>query len=298
MIDMFLIIGEQSLLYFPLIFGAYLSISLIKVPDLSIESAYVFGAITASRLLPLLDGVSPLIALPAVLVTSMLGGMVVGSVSSLLTKVARIPHLLSSILTGGLFHGFNQWFLGTALFSLSDFNNPLIIYASQSKAPELLVLLSVFVLLVFFGIFLLKTQLGYAFAMYGNNPNFFDHYGISSRYVFAVGIMMSNALAGLAGYCVAQSSGFSDINAGAGMSLFCVTCLILGKMVTKAKTNASIIVPITGILFYCVLQQVLLKVGFNLKYFTMIQSLIVLLVLIYKYHKAENKSLTVDNLGV
>ena len=103
MIDMFLIIGEQSLLYFPLIFGAYLSISLIKVPDLSIESAYVFGAITASRLLPLLDGVSPLIALPAVLVTSMLGGMVVGSVSSLLTKVARIPHLLSSILTGGAF---------------------------------------------------------------------------------------------------------------------------------------------------------------------------------------------------
>jgi putative ABC transport system permease protein len=298
MIDMLLIIGEQSLLYFPLILGAYISISLIKVPDLSIESAYVFGAITATRLLPLLDGVPSPVVLVIAIIASMIGGMVVGCVSSVLTKIARIPHLLSSILTSGLFHGINQWFLGTALFSLNGFKNPLILFASDTRGPELIVLFAVFLLLTVVGARLLRTQLGYAFAMYGNNPNLFDHYGISSRYVFVIGIMLSNALAGMAGYFVAQSSGFSDVNAGSGMALFCVTCLILGKMVRASRINASILVPIAGIILYCALQQGLLKIGFNLKYFTMIQSLIVLLVLVYKYHKAENKNLTVDNLGV
>lgn len=39
------IIFEQTLIYLPLVLGAYCSISLVKVPDLSIEAAYVFGAI-------------------------------------------------------------------------------------------------------------------------------------------------------------------------------------------------------------------------------------------------------------
>ena len=44
-----LIIIEQICLYLPLVFGAYISMSLLKLPDLSIETAYVFGAILGSQ---------------------------------------------------------------------------------------------------------------------------------------------------------------------------------------------------------------------------------------------------------
>ncbi len=54
MIAMFLVVLEQSLLHIPLVIGAYVSLSLLKVPDLSIESAYVVGAIVgAYALIPM-----------------------------------------------------------------------------------------------------------------------------------------------------------------------------------------------------------------------------------------------------
>ena len=49
MIETVLIILEQVLLHFPLILGAYISISLLKVPDLSLESAYVCDAIMGAQ---------------------------------------------------------------------------------------------------------------------------------------------------------------------------------------------------------------------------------------------------------
>jgi len=110
--------------------------------------------------------------------------------------------------------------------------------------------------------------------------------------------MLSNALAGISGYFLAQSSGFVDVNAGKGIALFCITLLILGKtFFIKSKKQRSLAIPLLGLITYCSLQQILLKVGFNLKYFTMIQSIVVIVILIQKY---KNKSIydTKDNLGV
>ena len=51
MINTLIIIIEQVFLYVPLVCGAYISIALMKVPDLSIEAAYVFGAIVGSKVI-------------------------------------------------------------------------------------------------------------------------------------------------------------------------------------------------------------------------------------------------------
>ncbi len=297
-VDGLFIILEQALLYFPLVLGAYISISLIKVPDLSIEAAYVFGAIMAVKFLPFAHEHHNLGIFILMVMASAFGGLIVGVISSSLTKIARIPHLLSSILTLGLFHGINQWVLGSSMCSLSEFESPLTFYVLFNKNPELFSLALIFLLLLLGSLLLFKTQLGYSFAMYGNNPNFFEHYGISSRYVFITGIVVSNALAGISGYFVAQSSGFIDVNAGSGIALFCVTSLILGKILSNAKKNVSVVIPVTGIVLYCLLQQILLKVGFNLKYFTMIQSLIVLFVLVNRYRTSGSKRVRIDNLGL
>src|SRR3989442_438326 len=100
---------EQTLLHLPLMLGAYISISLIKVPDLSIESAYDFGALLGSQLLIGMPAGMPMaLQIIAVIFASMVGGACVGFISSLLTQKAGLPHLLSSIITFGIFHGINQ----------------------------------------------------------------------------------------------------------------------------------------------------------------------------------------------
>ncbi|QQR49742.1 hypothetical protein IPF37_02770 [bacterium] len=292
-----LIILEQLCMYLPLIIGGYIAFSLLKVPNISIESAYVFGSILAANFMFVGQSVPFVIYLPMVFVVSFFGGMMVGLVTALLTQYCRVPHLLSSILTIGIFHGINQAVLGNAHRSLSGLRNPLVVSEQFIKNPELIMLLVVGLLLMAGLFFLLRTQLGYSFAVFGYNPRFFEHYGIATNFVVLSGIALANGLAGISGYLVAQSSGFVDTNAGFGMALFCITALILGKSLCFFVQSFSWLVPLIGAVVYCSLQQLLLKVGFNLKYFTMIQSLLVLLMVIQRYQTSRSNK-NVNDLGV
>lgn len=296
MIDTLLIIFEQTLMHLPLMLGAYMSFSLMKVPDLSIESAYVVGALCGTYTLIGTQGVPIGLQLIVVIIASLIGGMLVGLTSSVITRKAKLPHLLSSIITFGLYHGITQFF-SQAYVSLSGVANPLSALAINTQNPELPIFGILALICIIVGIYFLRTQLGYALAVYGNNPNFFGNYGISTSYVFIVGIAVANALAGLSGYLFAQSNNFVELNIGLGKALLCITALILGKTLIKSKKLISILIPIAGTFAYFTTQQLLLKVGFNLKYFTAMQALMVLIILAYTYRHKRQPDLS-DHLGV
>ncbi|HEX4068931.1 MAG TPA: hypothetical protein VHX42_02435 [Candidatus Babeliales bacterium] len=293
-IDVLLIIIEQCLMHIPLMLGAYITISLMKIPDLSIESAYVFGAIIAAQCIALTDTLPMVIQLPIVIIASLCGGAVVGLTSSMMTQYAKMPHLLSSIITFGIFYGINQLIAGSYI-SLSAYENPLI-SAGIERHPEMVTLAVLVCIVVASFSFLFTKQIGYAFALYGNNPHFLRHHGISVSYVFIVGVVLSNALAGLSGYLFAQSNGFADITMGFGKALLCITALILGKVIVRPMKPINIAMPLVGCLAYFVLQQLLLRVGFNLKYFTTIQALVTLCILVLTYRKKTKQH--IDHLGV
>lgn len=292
MVEIILIILEQALLHFPLILGTYISVSLMKLPDLSVESAYVFGALMASILLPSVQHLPLAVSLLSVICASLFGGACVGITSGLLTQKARIPHLLSSIITIGIFHGVSQLVAGVYI-SLSGYKN-LLAFDMIALHPDVPILIILFGICTVTFFYFFRTELGYCLAVFGNNPHFFNHYGISSTYVFMSGIIVANALAGLSGYLFAQSNGFTDINMGFGKLLLCITSLILGK-VFYHKT-VSILTPIIGVLSYFTLQQLLLKIGFDLRYFTMVQALVIVAILITQYKQKDH--LLSDHLGV
>jgi ABC-type uncharacterized transport system permease subunit len=107
--------------------------------------------------------------------------------------------------------------------------------------------------------------------------------------------MISNGLAGLAGFFDAQSSGFVDINMGSLKALFCITSIILGKTLVASKKHSSVWVPIVGSFSCFCITHFLLKINFNLKYFTMINALIVATILIINHHQSRSKT---NHLGV
>jgi putative tryptophan/tyrosine transport system permease protein len=293
-LDTFFIIIEQCLMHVPLLLGAYITISLMKLPDLSIESAYVSGAIIGAQCVVLTNTLPMSMQLPIVIVASLCGGAIVGITSSMLTQYAKLPHLLSSIITFGVFYGINQLIAGSYI-SLSAYQNPLISNGIE-RHPEM-VALSLITVVIGIGLYVLfKKQLGYAFALYGNNSHFLRHYSISVPYVFIAGVVLSNALAGLSGYLFAQSNGFADITMGFGKALLCITALILGKVIVRSVQPIVIAMPLVGCFAYFALQQLLLKVGFNLKYFTTVQALVTLCILVLTYRKQIKKH--IDHLGV
>jgi putative tryptophan/tyrosine transport system permease protein len=295
MLNTLLIIVEQSLLHLPLIIGAYISFSLLKVPDLSIESAYVVGAIMGIYPLTHCHAIPLGIMIIIIFGASFLGGTLVGLTSSLLTQKGNFSHLLSCIITFGLFHGINQY-ISPVYVSLANLKNPLMFFEITNQHPEIFMLFLISLIIIGGIFFLFKTQLGYSYAVYGNNPQFFKHYGISTPFIFITGIMLANGLAGVSGYLFAQSNSFMELNMGLGKTLLCITALILGKTIITLKKPFSLLVPIVGTAAYFTLQQLLLKVGFNLKFFTATQALFVVLILLYTSYK---KPQTInDSLGV
>lgn len=293
MMNTLLIIIEQTLLHLPLMIGAYVSFSLLKIPDLSIESAYVVGALTGSFVLTMFVHLPLSVMIIILLCASVIGGSLVGLTSSMLTQKANFPHLLSSIITSGFFHGINQ-FISAPYVSLSKQDNPLRVFAFITQYPELPILFIIGCVVIIGIIFLFKTQIGYSYAVYGNNPQFFKNYGISTWFVFITGVMLANGLAGMSGYLFAQSNNFFELNMGLGKALLCITSLILDKGIIRTKKSFTIFLPLAGTMAYFSLQQLLLKFGFNLQYFTAVQALVVFGILFFTYRK----KLPNDNLGV
>jgi len=274
-----LAIVEQIGLYIPLVLGAYLSISLMKIPNLSIEAAYVFGAIIASQVL-MFEGNSGMVTLLLAVILSACGGAMVGIVAATLCQAAQFSHILSAIITMGLFHGIAQWVMGGAHVTISHLYNPLRLLDVVKEFPELpvIVLIVVGVCLLFY--MFLKTELGISCALYGDNIVFLKNYRMNQSYVVVAGMAISGALAGISGYMVAQSNGFADSTMGVGLPLLCLSSLIIGKSLYHSDRPIQMSSALVGVVGYFMVQTVLLRIGFDLRYFTSVQAILVATLLI------------------
>ena len=84
-----------------------------------------------------------------------------------------------------------------------------------------------------------------------------------------------------------------------GIALQAITALMLGNLIFKLisrNKKSSIIISVAGIFLYFIIQQTLLRLGFDLKYFTAIQALAVLILMITQYQSDDSKK--INQLGV
>ena len=97
--------AEQIFLYVPLLCAAYISFSLLRIPNFSFEAAFVFGAYCGATAVELLHGYHQIISLGLGLVGAAVGGVIIGLAMGLIVTVGRVPYLLASIITLGLSKG-------------------------------------------------------------------------------------------------------------------------------------------------------------------------------------------------
>jgi len=289
-------IVEQIALYIPLMLGAYLSISMMKIPNLSIETAYVFGAIMASQVL-MLEGNVGIVVLLLALLMSACGGAMVGVIAASFVEYAKFSHILAAIITMGLFHGFSQWVIAGSHITISHFYNSLRLLEFVREYPELPIVMIIALLTIIFFYIFIRTQLGISCALYGDNILFLKNYRMNQSYVVIAGMALSNALAGITGYMVAQSNGFADTTMGVGLPLLCLSSLIIGKSLYTTRRPLTIVVPLVGIVGYFMVQLLLLGIGFDLRYFTSVQAIIVAGLLIIS-SRLSRRSLHQNLLGI
>lgn len=272
---------EQCFLYMPLVVGAYCSLFLMKLPDISIEASFIFGALCSVKIVELAQCATPAGFLMGCVIAACAGALV-GALVSFFTQKYKVPYLLSAIVCIGLVHGVYQLILGTSHYSLTTSKMLLRLVPFVNQFPEFYTLGVVALIAVVSMYLFLKTQLGVACAVYGDNPGFFKNYRTSTHYVVIAGVMISNAYAGVAGYCTALMNGFVDTSMGLGIPLLIITALMLGSYTLRSSKPINIGVPLCGVAAYIAIQQILVSLGLGSRYFTMIQACIVLGILVFR----------------
>jgi putative ABC transport system permease protein len=278
-------------MHFPLIAGSALSLSLLKLPDLSLETAFVCGALISSKIMLLSTSVGT-ISVGLAGVSSLLAGSAVGLCSSLLTTQLAIAHLLSAILTFGIFQaGYHLSGTYVSLAHVSRFAQFIPLFQAHADLALLMIIFSACSALVFF---FYQTELAYAMAFYGMNPRMLKFYRINQNFVIITGLIIANALAGFSGFLVAQTTGFADSAMGYGKILICITSILLGKLIYQ-KNHFSFFVPLAGSAAYFALQQFLIQIGINLNYFSAVQATIIIILLAFRSSRLKQNT---DFLGV
>ena len=273
---MFQSILDQMLIAIPLVLGAYITLSLMKLPDFGLESAYLAGAVGAY--------LTQEFPLPFILLAAVAGGASVGLTVVFLNQCIKIPYLLAGVVINGFTHGSTLWILKASVsrFALNEGDNEKLLVTVIALSVVLLVRI------------LMRSEMGYAFAVHGNNPRFFSHHHIHKSYVMAIGVSFAHALAGLSGFLFALTSGVLDITMNFGIVMLCLTALMIGKLCIRVN-KPELLVPCIGIGGYFLMQQTLLRLGLDLTYFNAFQALFILCMLLLKMRSSQT---ALDHLGV
>lgn len=169
------------------------------------EGQYVFGAIVAAWLGASLK-LPPIIAVPFIMLASMAAGGLYGVIPAVLKVKLGVNEIISSIMLNNISTLVLEYMVAFPLRAdagqkaqseviSKGYWLPQFIYGSRWGVSFLIAI----ALIVFFYFYIYKTRWGYEMRMVGENRRFADYGGIKSGNVIIRSLVISGAIAGLAG---------------------------------------------------------------------------------------------------
>ena len=169
------------------------------------EGQYVFGAIVAAWLGASLN-LPPVIAVPFIIIASMLAGGIYGMIPAVLKVKLGVNEIISSIMLNNISTSVLEYMVAFPLRADAGqkaqsevidkaYWLPQFIYGSRWGISFIIAILFI----VFFYFLIYKTRWGYEMRMVGENRKFSDYGGIKSGNVIIRTLIIGGAIAGLAG---------------------------------------------------------------------------------------------------
>jgi len=284
--DFFLYSAQEGLLFSILALGVFITLRCLNFPDLTVDGSYPLGA--AIFALMMYRGYGSLVGILSALLLGALAGLFTG----ILHTFARIPALISGILTMICLYSINLRIVGRPNISLSENLGHRTVFVMLRDAfpsiPEVY-LRFLFLLLLLLGLkilidLFLQTEIGLSIRATGDNETLVETQGIDPNRMKLVGIALSNSLVALSGAMFAQYQGFVDINMGIGMVISGLASVIVGEVLLRGKTIFVITLQvILGAVVYRMATAIALnwgyRIGFkpyDLKLFTGILVIVIL----------------------
>lgn len=247
----------DGLIYGLLAMGIYISLRILDIPDLTTEGSFGFGAVIS--VLVSLQG-HPILGLVAGLAAGFLAGAITGLLQ---TKLSVHPVLAGIITMSGLYSinlvcysftekgattnlSYNQttvFDMVKGLLGISGQFNTTLVKAAVSVVVAVLLII---IVALFF-----KTNLGLRIRATGDNPDMVRSSSINVDMTKIIGLMLANALIGLAGAMASQSIGYADINLCNGALIYGLAAVIIGEAIFgKRGVTLGLISAVVGSVVY------------------------------------------------
>lgn len=269
MINFWVSILEQGLIFAIMALGVYITYRILDFPDLSVDGSFPLGAsVTAAALMA---GINPFIAC----ILSLIAGLMAGAITGLLHVKLKITNLLSGILVMIGLYSINLRVMGKANIPL--FNKKSIFI----EGIHPLVIIVVILLLVKLALdFFLNTKLGFILKATGDNPQLITSLGIDKGLIKILGVSLSNGLVALSGSIMAQHQRFSDVGMGTGIIVMGLASIIIGETIFKRFSSVkATTIAVLGSVLYKTCTAAALKLNFQPQDLKLITAVIVIIAL-------------------
>jgi len=224
------------------VIGVFMSLRVMKKPDLTVEGTFAFGAVIAMTML--YHGAHFM----TVLIVASIGGSVAGLATALIHTKLKVDGIISGLLVTMALFSVNLFIMGGSTisapldrfifapvrerlltFNMQPFNALLWSYIIIGAIILIVVVLILFILY--------STSYGLSIRATGDNERMACSIGVDtdSRKIFS--LVISNAITGLSGALVAQQQSGANVNSGTGVLIIGLASLVIGEIITPKNAG-------------------------------------------------------------
>lgn len=289
MIDLLIGTLIQGLIYALISFGVYITYSILDFPDLSVDGSFPLGAAVTAVLLT--QGCNPYLTLLAAMLVGALAGLFTGTIHVKL----HIRDLLSGIITMTALFSINLQIAGSNLTvdrgtdTIYTAGPTMALFGNLSMTGRKLVVSLILVVLVkllldaFF-----STKAGLLLRAVGDNAGLVTTLAKDKGSVKIAGLILSNALAALAGCLVCHETRSFSATMGTGQVVFGLATVIIGiamfRRFSFVKGTTAVVI---GSILYKLCIAIALDLGLPPNMMKLITAVLFLLVLVLSGRKGE-----------
>ena len=248
---------ELGMMYALVSMALFLSFRVLDIADLTTDGAFVLGmavsvTMTASG--------HPFLGLLA----AMLSGAAAGFVTAFLQTRLGVPSILAGIVTNTGLYTVNLMTMGwTSNANILKQKTIFTLFRSLGIGGRWYSLIVSAVITCLAGCFLvwfLGTRIGLSLRATGDNRDMVRASSINPTVTITIGLCLANALTALSGAVVGQAQKSADINAGTGIVVVGLACLIIGETLCgRSSVRRGVIATVVGSIVYRFIYAVVLK---------------------------------------
>ena len=247
----------QGFIYAPMALGVFLTFSILKTPDLTVEGSFVFG-MTACVVVTIAG--HPILGLAA----GTLAGAAAGLCTGLLQTKLKIEPILSGILTMTGLYTVNYAILGgqSNRYLQYEAKNSLGVTVNKPADTVYKIFQRAFGkdmssgMTAFF-----RTRNGMAIIATGDNEEMVRSSSINADVSRIGGVMISNALVAFSGALLCQYQKYADLNCGNGMLVMGLASVIIGL---TFFSNHSVTIQAVGVVLGSLLYRIIIQIAYKI----------------------------------